>query len=174
MIRWENFFLLLPQTAVVSTKPTARGRSSPMCRMGPQMQGHSCWRPGSLQPPSTSALVPTLLLCQLVRPSRAVPQGSTPLNPFSFGFCICSDQLSVWGQFPAAHNCSSALLIHADFFSKSCLPISLCAVLLKNVLPLISCHSPANPHFVCPQWNYTFTGVFLSHHWRKLPRSFLF
>lgn len=72
----------------VSTKLTARGRSSPMCMMGPQLQGHSCCRPGSLQPPSTSALVPTLLPHQLVRLSRAVPQGSTPSNPFHFGFCI--------------------------------------------------------------------------------------
>lgn len=77
---------------------------------------------GSLQPPTTSALVPTLLLHQLVRLSRAVPQGSTPLTPFNFGFWICSDQLLASGQFPAAHNCSSATAHPCRPFSESCLP----------------------------------------------------
>lgn len=83
-----------------------------MCRQAP-----SCRRPGSLQSPSTSALLPH----QLVRLSRALPQGSTPSNPFSFGFCICSDQLLARAQFPAAHvlqNLSPS--IRLMFSSKKC------------------------------------------------------
>lgn len=79
------------------------------------------WWAGSPKRPTTSPSLPILLPHQLVRMSRAVPQGSTPLIPFKFEFSIYSDLLLVWGQFPTAHSCSSATAHPCRPFSKACL-----------------------------------------------------
>lgn len=93
------------------------GEEQPHVHHGPPAAGSLGL--GSLQPPTTSALVPTLLPRQLVSQSTAVPQGSTPSTPFSFGFPIC--MISCWHEasFQQHTTAPLPLLIHAELFPKA-------------------------------------------------------
>lgn len=81
----------------------------------------SCWRAGSPRPSTTSSWVPIPLPHQLVRMSRAMPRGSTPVTPSKFEFSMYSDLLWVCGKFPAAHSCSPATAHPCRPFSNTCL-----------------------------------------------------
>lgn len=88
------------QTAVVSPEQTAQGRSCPMCRKGPpQLQGHSCWRPGAREPPASQHI------CPGVQPA-ALPAGESCATGFHtiepFQFWILHLQWSVVGLRPVS------------------------------------------------------------------------